>query len=471
MRRLERSKLSLRTWAAIGIGALALLLFIGFFGISRFTSNPYELNATFRTEAQLKPGSVVRIAGVDVGEVKSTEPVSEDSDAVIAKMEIEDTGLPIHADASATVRARLVFEGNFYVDLNPGSPGAPEMETGDTIGVDRTTGPVQLDRVLTDIPASTRTDLRTVFQGLGRSFTEDGNGDGKPASAAFNESLADAPKALAGVAQVTDGLQGVQENDLSNLVRGSSGVLAAMAARDQQLAEMISGFNQTMQATGSRSAELEQSVRLLAPVVEDAEETFVEVERALPNTVQLTRELTPSIQELPATIEASYPWLDIIEPYLGKKQFGGWIRVAQPAIRDTAQAVDRAIPFLQTVNSIARCATVKLLPNNRVVINDPPSPSGPTVIQDAFQSLVGIVSASQNFDGNGRFIRAQTGGGVNPIQSSPLPQQGSMWGNAPLPPLGTRPAYTGAIPPVNFDFNCADGARPDLNSARTGGTP
>ena len=37
---------------------------------------------------------------------------------------INKDGLPIHADATAKIRARIFLEGNFYVDLSPGTPDA-----------------------------------------------------------------------------------------------------------------------------------------------------------------------------------------------------------------------------------------------------------------------------------------------------------------------------------------------------------
>ena len=42
-------------------------------------------------------------------------------------MEIDEEGLPIHRDATLKIRPRIFLEGNFFVDLRPGSPSAPEV--------------------------------------------------------------------------------------------------------------------------------------------------------------------------------------------------------------------------------------------------------------------------------------------------------------------------------------------------------
>src|SRR3712207_8622951 len=43
-------------------------------------NRPYEIRAAFKDVMQLQPRSPVRIAGVNVGKVKSVEPLGEDGD-------------------------------------------------------------------------------------------------------------------------------------------------------------------------------------------------------------------------------------------------------------------------------------------------------------------------------------------------------------------------------------------------------
>ena len=47
----------------------------------------------------------------------------------IVTMAIKDVGLPIHEDATLKVRPRIFLEGNFFVDLKPGTPHAPDGRT------------------------------------------------------------------------------------------------------------------------------------------------------------------------------------------------------------------------------------------------------------------------------------------------------------------------------------------------------
>src|SRR3954466_5917457 len=79
---------------AVGAIVLAIVVVVTYFGFTKhvpFTPG-YRLNAVFSTSNNLKPGSPVRIAGVNVGKVKKIEQY-KDSDASVVTMEITDAGL------------------------------------------------------------------------------------------------------------------------------------------------------------------------------------------------------------------------------------------------------------------------------------------------------------------------------------------------------------------------------------------
>ena len=83
------------------------------------------------------------------------------SQAGLITMSIDSNGLPIHADATMKIRPRIFLEGNFYVDLQPGTPSAPDLPVGrDAPGGADTPAPVQLDRVLSSLNSDTRDEPR-----------------------------------------------------------------------------------------------------------------------------------------------------------------------------------------------------------------------------------------------------------------------------------------------------------------------
>src|SRR5256885_6846062 len=120
-----------------GLLAATLILVFSFFGFSRYNpfAHPYKLHATFQSANNLKPKSPVRIAGIDVGKVTEVEPLKTTNGSGAAKvtMEIEKKGLPIHRDAELKIRPRIFLEGNFFVDLQPGTPSAAKLKDGGDI--------------------------------------------------------------------------------------------------------------------------------------------------------------------------------------------------------------------------------------------------------------------------------------------------------------------------------------------------
>ncbi len=58
------------------------------------------------------------------------------------------------------MRSRLFLEGNYFVDLHPGRPDSPELDSGATIGPNQTAAPVQFGQVLTALQSETREDLQ-----------------------------------------------------------------------------------------------------------------------------------------------------------------------------------------------------------------------------------------------------------------------------------------------------------------------
>ena len=113
-----------RSPVPIGLIALAVVVVIVFLGFTKdipFTT-PFEVNATFAV-GELDPA---RLAGADRRrrgrQGQGDQGRRRARDAAVVVLQIDDQGLPLHADATAKIRPRIFLEGNFFVDLKPGSP-------------------------------------------------------------------------------------------------------------------------------------------------------------------------------------------------------------------------------------------------------------------------------------------------------------------------------------------------------------
>ena len=82
--------------------------------------------------------------------------------------------------------------------------------------------------------------------------------------------------------------------------------------------------------------------------------------------------------------------------------------------------------------SLARCFNHDLIPAGYEKIADPPVTTGLQVYQELFQSAVGLAGISQNFGGNGRYVRSDAGGGADRVVTGNLTGSGPLYGNAVL---------------------------------------
>ena len=125
-----------RSPVLLGLIAVVLIAIVSFLGFTKdfpFTHG-YELKAQFESANSIRPNSPVRIAGVEVGKVKRVEPL-QGTNAAVLVLELKRSALPIHQDATAKIRPRIFLEGNFFVDLKPGTPGSPEVPSGGTLKI------------------------------------------------------------------------------------------------------------------------------------------------------------------------------------------------------------------------------------------------------------------------------------------------------------------------------------------------
>jgi phospholipid/cholesterol/gamma-HCH transport system substrate-binding protein len=479
--RRHRSRVSNFLAGLVAAVVILAACFLVFGGSLPFSSSPFVLKATFTVETQLHLGSPVRIAGVNVGTVTALQRVGGASTAAVATMTVQQSGLPIHADATADIRPRLFLEGNFYVDLHPGTPGAPTVSSGHILPAAQTTGPVQLDRVLSALHSNSRTDLQTLLSGLGQSLngrptaaqdaTQDPSVRGLTAGQSLNKSLQYSAGAFRASAIVNAALLGTQPHDLSGVVTGNARIFTALASQSTALEGLVTTFNATMNALADRQQDLETTISLLPPLLHAADNALGPLQASFAPTQQFARELTPSVKQFPATITAGLPWLAQATALLSPSELGGLLSSLTPAVQGTSATLTATKSLLIGSQSLARCFVHTIIPTGNERISDPPLTTGLQAYQELFQSAVGLAGVAGNFDGNGRYVRGSTGGGSDRVATGVLPGNGPLYGNAVLPPLGTRPAYPGAQPTIKANVPCFRSAPPNLNAAKTGVGP
>jgi phospholipid/cholesterol/gamma-HCH transport system substrate-binding protein len=438
-----------------------------------FTSYGYELKATFTNSANIAQKSPVRIAGVEVGKVIKSE---RDGDATTVTFTVDNSGRPIHKDAFASIRPRIFLEGNFFIELDPGSPTSPELGSGGTIPVSHTSTAVQIDEVLTALQSPVRADLGRLLEGYGKALTNEPTPaedltqlpqvQGLSAGEALNRVFQYGGEAGKYTSQVSQALTGTQKHDLAKLVAGSSRTFGAFAANQAALQGLIDNFNTVTGALANQSENLSTTVEELAPTLKTAHTSLVSLDKSLPPLRTYAIELKPAVAELPELIASSKPWLAQVRPLLSEEEGGGVARLlaeSTPGLAGAAQAgKETALPQL---NQLSQCTSKVLVPTGNEVIDDQFSTGGPNY-REFIYDLTNFAAAAGNFDGNGPFMRASVGAGSllteEPNPGGNLLSDKINYSHVSTEPLGTQPQL-GAQPEFKPEVRCYTQPVPDVN--------
>jgi phospholipid/cholesterol/gamma-HCH transport system substrate-binding protein len=454
----------------------------------------YELHAVFQNAANIRKDSPVRIAGVNVGKVQSVESVCENgqtdtcaSNYSEVTFTVDDNGQPVHSDAQVEIRPRIFLEGNFFLDVRPGSPSAHDLSSGDTIPITQTSTAVQLDQLLTSLQAPDRANLQKLLEGYGNTLnrkptaaddaTQDPEVQGLTAAEAINKSFTYGATGARDSAIVNEALQGTSPHDLSNLLSGQARAFGALVGHESQLQGLVTNFNTFTGALADESENLQRTIRQLGPTLKVAEPALRRTNATFPFLRANALALAQGIPELPATIAASQPWINQTAALLGRNELGyiaSQLRLAGPgAGKSTADGRG----LFSQIGLLSGCVDRVLLPAGDVVLNDSGTGynfnSGVPNFKEFGYAATGLAGESSTFDGNGPSLRFFSAGGPTP-DSGPVPNLRSpvpgavstrgnaLWGGSTTPPIGTRPAL-GAKPPFRTDVACQNNPIPDLN--------
>jgi phospholipid/cholesterol/gamma-HCH transport system substrate-binding protein len=438
-----------------------------------FTGHGYTLSATFTNGVNISTNSPVRIAGVDIGKVIE---VGRDGNNTEVTFTVEGKGRPIHDDASAEIRPRIFLEGNFFVDLNPGSPSAAEMDSGATIPASRTSTAVQLDEILTALQSPVRADLSRLLESFGTALTHKPTAaedttqlpevKGKTGAEGLNGAFLYGGPAGRYSAQVTNAFLGTSPGDLSRLVAGAGRAFGAFANREEDLKGLIVNFDTFTGALAAQSANLSTTIGRLGPTLQTGRKSLVSLNRSLPPLRAWAIEFRPAVAELPGLIAAAKPWTAQARPLLSGREGGGVARLLQEATPGLAGAAQAGkANTLPQINRLSLCTTKVLVPTNNQTINDQFSTGGPSY-REFFFFLANLAGWGQNFDGNGPYLRVQAGGGSTLAQlqnpSGNLSTDKQDWAHVVAAPTGVQPQL-GGRPPKKPDVRCSTNPVPDVN--------
>jgi len=448
--RRRRSGLSPFVAGSIAIVVILVGVFFGFAKSIPFKSH-YEIRAAFRSSNNIKKASPVRIAGVQVGKVVKVEPTGNGAQSAFVTLRINDDGRPIHNDATAKIRPRIFLEGNFFVDLNPGSPSAPRLDDGDTIPASQTSTPVQFDEVLSALRRPTRDNLRLTLGGLADAYD-------KGFAPAFNATLENQAPAFRFSSIVLEAMLGRRPHDLSGIVRDVGTVSAALDRSPPRLRSFLENFNIFAASLATERDALGRTIEELPRTLAAARPALDSLNDAFPSVRLLAVRALPGVRSSGPAIAAARPLVRELRGLVSRTELRGLSADLRAATPNLVGLAKNSVPLLQQFRRFSACANNVLLPWSEDTVPDPNFPATGKVFQTGVKWLPGVAGESRSFDANGQFFKVLGSGGVETFQLGE-----GFFGTSALPIAGVNPPKTDR-PPINPDAPCEDQQTPDLRT-------
>jgi ABC-type transporter Mla subunit MlaD len=444
----------------IGLITLVVLGVITYMGMTKTNpfSNNFEMKVAFATVVDLKPRSPVRIAGIEVGRVLKVETVGDNKSAgALVTIEIKDKGLPLHEDATLKVRPRLFLEGNYFVDMQPGSPSAPVLKDGATIPATQTAANVGIGEVLSALQSDTREDLKTVLQEYGEALEG-------PGAKGYNRSTKYWRPAYQNNSLVADATRGILEHDLSGYLDGAGDVAAGLDRSPERLRALISNLAVTATAFASEQQNLSATIDELPRTLEVGFRALGSLNGAFPSVRRLAGDLAPAVRTSPAALTAQLPFLQQLRGLVSENELGGLARELRRTVPTLVELNEGGVPLQEQQRLFNSCGENTIAPWQEDEIKDPNFESSGPIFQEGVKWLPGIAGESRNFDANGQYVRSF----AQNANYATATGDGRFFFTS-LPVLGVNPPKT-TEPPYEPDVACETQDPPELET-RPGAPP
>jgi phospholipid/cholesterol/gamma-HCH transport system substrate-binding protein len=251
----------------------------------------YRFNAVFTEAPLLVQEADVRIAGLNVGKVKKISRAP--NGGVMTEMEIDERYAPVQENARVTLRPKSLL-GQIYVELTPGSRGAPPLDDGETLDDAQVQESVEIDELLTLFDEDTRENLRGWMRELADAIDKGRGQD-------FNQALGHLPQFVASGSDVLRVLD-EEEPALRRLVRNSGVTLGALNERRNQFRDLIVNADRFFDTVASRNERLSEVIEILPTFLDETRATVARLEEFSIDTRPLVRDLQPVATDLRPTL-------------------------------------------------------------------------------------------------------------------------------------------------------------------------
>jgi phospholipid/cholesterol/gamma-HCH transport system substrate-binding protein len=331
---------------ALSCIGLLLFLWLSFGGTLPFNPQGYRIKVSFQYADELAGQSDVRIAGVSVGSVVSTQ-LAPGGNRTLATLQIDRQYAPLPADTRAILRTKTIL-GETYVELSPGTRNGKYIPDGGTIPNSQVLPAVQLDQIFSTFNGPTRRAFTQWQEELAAAIK--GNDQN------LNDVLGNLPSFAGNAADILNVLD-IEHDAVVNLVRNGGTVFGAISSDPSALQSLITTGEETFAATAAQNQALEATFHVFPTFLNESKLTLADLQTFADNTNPLIKELIPVADNLGPTLHD----VKVLSPSLEHffVSLGPLITVSKtglPAVakvlNGTGPLLNQLGPFLEQLNPI-----------------------------------------------------------------------------------------------------------------------
>ena len=206
---------------------------------------------------------------------------------------------------------------------------------------------------------------------------------------------------------------------MSELVRSTNKVAVALDQRPERLGSLVDNLATTAVAVRSRDTQLAASLAELSRVLRAAPPALRSLDRALPALERAGRHVGPALPIAPRAFRETAAAMRSLGRLAAPRRRARTVLALETAFRDLPILVGQLARTFPETKPLSDCLSSHVLPLFNAKVPDGALSSGRPVWQDFVHALVGLSSASQNFDGNGHNLRYQLGLGEQTLGTLP----------------------------------------------------
>jgi phospholipid/cholesterol/gamma-HCH transport system substrate-binding protein len=299
---------------------------------------PLRLKAEFPTAQAVTAGQgqTVRVSGVRIGDIGNVE--LENGKAVVEMVIDSEYKGFVRTDATALLRPRTGLK-DMFIDLEPGSDGAPAADKDFTIPIAATAPDVNPDEILAELDSDTRDYLKLLIGDAGRGL--DGRGaDLREVLRRFEPTHRDLARVSTAVAK--------RRQNLRHLITSLNTLNGELAKRSDDLAGLVDSSAAVMNEFATEEANVSAAVQELPGALQQTTDTMTRVERYATLLGPTAEKLRPAARALAPANEAVQPLAREVTPLL-RDDIRPFVREARPVARDlrpAAHNLAKATPAL-----------------------------------------------------------------------------------------------------------------------------